>query len=85
MDMNTCCAYFCPGMSVMGVLGLTFMWAILSNGGEWYLGVSEEDAPTAASACLVAAGIYAVYLFYCGSKIGRLSAEGPAKVADDDE
>ena len=83
--MNTCCAYFCTGMSMMGVIGLSVMWLILSRGGEWYLGVSEEDAPSAASACMIAAVIYAVYLFWCMSKLSKASVEGPTKVSDDDE
>ena len=86
MDMNTCCAYFCTGMSVFGVAGLLFMYGILQSGGEWYLGVSEEDAPAAASACLVAAGIYLLYLIYCGLKLGKTSASssGKEKLTDDD-
>ena len=84
MDMNTCCAYFCTGMSVCGVAGLLFMYMILSSGGEWYLGVSPEDAPAAANGCLVAAGIYLVYLIYCGLKLGKTSAASKEKLADDD-
>ena len=86
MDMNTCCAYFCTGMSVFGVVGLLFMYGILQSGGEWYLGVSEEDAPAAASACLVAAGIYLLYLIYCGLKLGKTSASssGKERLTDDD-
>ena len=84
MDMNTCCAYFCTGMSIFGVAGLLFMYGILTSGGEWFLGVSKEDAPTAASACLVAAGIYLVYLVYCGLKIGKQGAPGKEKRADDE-
>jgi hypothetical protein len=45
------------------------MYGVLSAGGEWFLGVSKEDAPAAASACLVAAGIYGLYLAYCGLKL----------------
>ena len=82
--MNTCCAYFCTGMSVFGVAGLLFMYGILQSGGEWFLGVSEDDAPAAAQACLVAAGIYLTYLIYCGLKLGKASA-GDEKKADDDE
>ena len=84
MDMNTCCAYFCTGMSVFGVVGLMFMYGVLSSGGEWYLGVSPEEAPAAANACLVAAGIYMVYLIYCGTKLGKASAS-PDKAVDDDD
>ena len=85
MDMDTCCAYFCTGMSIFGVAGLLFMYGILTSGGEWYLGVSEEDAPAAASACLVAAGIYLVYLIYCGLKLGKSSASGGKEKVQDME
>ena len=46
MDMNTCCAYFCTGMSIFGVAGLLFMYGILTSGGEWFLNpraVNEAD------------------------------------------
>ena len=43
MDMDTCCAYFCTGLSIFGLGGLLFMFTILQSGGEWYLGVSKED------------------------------------------
>lgn len=58
------------------------MYTVLNSGGEWYLGVSKEDAPAAASACLLAAGIYGMYLVYCGLKLGKASA--PPKDDDDD-
>lgn len=63
-----------------------FLYSIFKMGGEWYLGVSEEDAPAAASACLVAAIIYAIYLVYCGLKLSKASAEseGAKKLEDDD-
>ena len=83
--MNTCCAYFCTGMSIFGVIGLTFMFLILKSGGEWYLGVSEHDADAAASACLVAALIYLIYLIYCGTKLSKATATaGREKLQDDD-
>lgn len=85
MDGGTCCAYFCTGMSIMGVGGLLFMYGILQSGGEWYLGVSAEDAPAAASACLVAAGIYFIYLVYCGLKLTKASAGGQQKLSNDDD
>ena len=59
------------------------MYTILSSGGEWYLGVGKEDAPAAASACLVAAGVYAIYLVYCGLKLGKASkGEKPSDEED---
>ena len=81
---DLCCAYFCTGLSIFGVAGLLFMYTILTNGGEWYLGVTEKEAPAAASACLIAAGIYLVYLLYCGMKLTKSSAMPKEKVADDD-
>ena len=83
--MNECCAYFCTGLSVFGLGGLLFMYAVLTNGGEWYLGISEHEAPAAASACLVAAAVYGVYLIYCGSKLSALVAAPKAKVGDEEE
>jgi hypothetical protein len=58
-----------------------FMYTILNSGGEWYLGVSKEDAPAAAHACLIAAGVYGLYLVYCGLKLGK----APKAVKDDEE
>jgi hypothetical protein len=57
------------------------MYTILNSGGEWYLGVSKEDAPAAAHACLIAAGVYGLYLVYCGLKLGK----APKAVKDDEE
>jgi hypothetical protein len=68
---------------VVGVVGLLFMWMIFKSGGEWYLGVSAEEAPAAASACLIAAGIYVVYLLYCGLKLTKATVQKD-KIADDD-
>ena len=60
------------------------MYAILTSGGEWYLGVSEEDAASASSACLVAAVIYGVYLVWCGMKLTSASASPKGKQSEDD-
>ena len=84
MDVNTCCAYFCTGMSVFGVIGLLIFYTILQNGGAWYLGVSREEAPHAANACLIAALIYLVYLIYCGMKIMKTNTLPRDKIAEDD-
>lgn len=59
------------------------MYGVLSNGGEWFLGVGPEDAPAAASACLVAAGIYGLYLVYCGMKLMKPPSESK-KLAEED-
>ena len=60
------------------------MYMIFTSGGEWYLGVSPEEAPAAASACLVAAGVYALYLVYCGLKLGKTSSKAESVNEDDD-
>ena len=83
--MNTCCAYFCTGMSIFGVGGLMFMYGILVSGGEWYLGVSAEEALAAANACLVASAIYAIYLIYCELKLGKTSASSDEKMKGGDD
>lgn len=118
MDMDVCCAYFCTGMSIFGVIGLVstapspfqrgthsttpemlrppsrahglrvpsaqlFMYGVLTSGGEWFLGVPEADAPAAASGCLVAAGIYGLYLVYCGMKLSKPAADSK-KLQDED-
>ena len=85
MDMDTCCAYFCTGLSIFGLGGLLFMFTILQSGGEWYLGVSKEEAPAAANACLVASAIYAIYLVYCGLKLKAADSAPKTKVGDDDD
>ena len=68
---------------IFGVLGLLFMYGILSSGGEWFLGVSKEDAPAAASACLVAAGVYGIYLVFCGMKLMK-PAPTKTKISDEE-
>ena len=126
MDMDVCCAYFCTGLSVFGVIALVrchppssraapsrnarsphayrgvhvppagrlipppprilwqlFLYGVLTSGGEWYLGVSHEDAPAAASACMVAAGIYGLYLIYCGMKLMK-PAPTSTKIKEDE-
>ncbi|EOD04583.1 hypothetical protein EMIHUDRAFT_441848 [Emiliania huxleyi CCMP1516] len=67
--LEECCAYFCTGLSVFGVLGLFFMGYTLKSGNHWFLGVSKEGADASAMACFYAGVIYAVYLFYCGAKV----------------
>lgn len=83
MDIDVCCAYFCTGLSVFGVIALLFLYGVLTSGGEWYLGVSHEDAPAAASACMVAAGIYGLYLIYCGMKLMK-PAPTSTKIKEDE-
>ena len=51
------------------------MGVVLSMGGEWYLGVSEEHAGAASSACYIAACIYGVYLVTCGLRISKAHAK----------
>ena len=62
-----------------------FMYGILTSGGEWFLGIPPHEAPAAASACLVAAGIYGLYLVYCGSKLMKPSEDSSKKLQDDDD
>merc|ERR1712194_909736 len=52
MDGNTCCMYFCTGLSMFGVVCLAVMGVVLNAGGAWYLGVKDEDAGAAAASCL---------------------------------
>lgn len=62
------------------------MYGVLTSGGEWFLGVSEEQAPAAATACLVAAGIYGAYLIFCVLRMGKSAATGERqKLHDDDD
>merc|ERR1712046_490939 len=73
-DFNVCCIYFCTGLSVFGVVALIFMGVVLGNGGNWYLGVPDDGAAAAASACFVAAAIYGFYVLCCGflmTKLGK--------------
>ena len=60
-----------------------FLYGVLTSGGEWYLGVSHEDAPAVASACMVAAGIYGLYLIYCGMKLMK-PAPTSTKIKEDE-
>ena len=86
MDFNTCCMYFCTGISAFGIIALLFMYGVLSSGGEWFLGVGEEDAPAAASACLIAAGIYLAYFVFCMGRMmkGNASPTKRERLVDDD-
>ena len=45
------------------------MGYILSSGNNWFLGVSDEGASAAATACYLSAGIYLLYLIFCGMKV----------------
>ena len=60
------------------------MGALLVSGGEWFLGVSEEQAPAAATACFLGASIYGVYLAVCGMRLKALS-KGGSEQLDDEE
>lgn len=53
-----------------------FMGYLLSSGNHWFLGVSKEGAEAAATACYLAAGIYLVYLVFCGMKVMQWNAKG---------
>ena len=88
-DVNACCAYFCTGMSVFGIFGLTIFGIIIQSGGGWYLGVPEADSESAARACFVAAAIYLGFLVFCCSNLMRINAKkappGAEELNDDDE
>ena len=45
------------------------MGGVLSNGGQWYLGVADDQREGAATACYLAALIYGLYLVLCGLRI----------------
>ncbi|KAL1498444.1 hypothetical protein AB1Y20_013769 [Prymnesium parvum] len=77
MDFNTCCAYCCTGLSLFGVVGLVSFGLVLQAGGNWYLGVSEENAKGAAQGCFVGAGIYAAYIVLCGYRVCKLARKKP--------
>ena len=57
-----------------------FMGLVLQMGGEWYLGVSEEDAASSAMACYLAGIVYILYLFGCGMRINKASAKQEALI-----
>ena len=59
------------------------MGVILSSGGQWYLGVGDEDAAAAAGACYVAAAIYGGYVLCCGYRMTKLSAGAPKQLDDE--
>ena len=61
------------------------MYGILTSGGEWFLGVSKENAPAAASACLIASGVYGLYLVFCGMKLMKPAEDDSKKSQDDDD
>jgi len=59
------------------------MGVILSSGGEWYLGVAEDDASAAAASCYVAASIYGFYVVCCGMRMKNLNAVSKMQLADE--
>lgn len=62
------------------------MGTLLTSGGEWYLGVTEEGAPAAASACYLGACIYGVYLLFCGLKLKKsMAVKDSAQPLDEEE
>ena len=64
----------------------TFIGLILSMGGEWYLGVPEENASSAATACFAAAFFYLLYLIGCGMRVQKeLNRKGDAELLEDEE
>jgi len=94
MDMGTCCAYFCTGVSFFGILTLGAVSVVLSGGGAHY--VSEEfggrhgEPPVfspseAVKACYGAMGIYAAFLLFCGFRVYSMNAKGASKQLMDEE
>ena len=65
----------------------TFIGLILSMGGEWYLGVPEENASSAATACFAAAFFYLLYLIGCGMRVQKElnRSKGDAELLEDEE
>ena len=59
------------------------MGTVLQSGGEWFLGVGPEQAQSSSAACFVAAGIYGIYLLWCGSKVMKASAKAKLKGANE--
>ena len=64
-----------------------FMGIVLSLGGEWYLGVSKENAAASASACFAAAFLYLLYLVGCGLRVMKALnvGKGDAELLEDGE
>jgi len=83
MDFNTCCAYCCTGLSAFGIVGLISFGYILQHGGNWYMNISNEAAPSAATGCYIAAAIYAGYLFFCGYRVLRLATTAKKPLANE--
>jgi hypothetical protein len=59
------------------------MAIILSSGGQWYLGVSDEGAAAAATSCWIAAGIYGGYLTLCGWRVCNASKKARTQLPDE--
>ena len=60
------------------------MAIVLSMGGEWYLGVTEEEKSSAAMACWMGAAIYGLYLFFCMSRLKSANARQKLKEEEAD-
>ena len=45
------------------------MGYVLQSGKNWFLGVSDEGAKAAATACYIAAALYLGYVLMCGRRI----------------
>ncbi|KAL1527812.1 hypothetical protein AB1Y20_009195 [Prymnesium parvum] len=84
MDMDTCCIYFCTGLSTFGVMGLLFMGTLLKMHGEWFLGLTAEQAVPASTACYLGAMIYGVYLLVCGLRLKKLLKKNLEKLDEEE-
>lgn len=47
---------------------------ILQSGGNWYLGIDDENSGAAATGCFIAALFYAGYVALCGLRVRRMIA-----------
>jgi len=90
MDMGTCCAYFCTGVSAFGIMTLAVISVVLNGDGAHYIAeeFSHWEGPgdtvhaspkKAAQACMYAIGIYALFLAFCGYKVYNIQTKGAAK------
>jgi len=62
-----------------------FMGYLLSSGNNWFMGVSDEGAASAATACFISAGIYVLYLLFCGMKVMAWNKESESQMLLDPE
>jgi len=59
------------------------MGIVLNSGGQWYMGVADEDAAAAAASCYIAAVVYGLYVALCGCRIMKANARGKMQLDDE--